>query len=569
MASAVNRELDELKSADRRDRPRLAERLFDQGILATNGSTLFRYHAASLTYTSYTDKCLAMGQAEFDAGVVWASLSTQQRDYWVRQTENLLAGSIAPLDTETSQDFDANRISLLGGDWAADDEDKSSACQLPTPKSLNPFADASTPLAPDSVAGSDTVDEFWDAPLESDTHAAADPESIEDYRDLISELLPGQLHADHSRHLFSKLAESFAVDGQTLFLFHAAVWADQDVAEYHGLNDLAVLMVTVWHAMSHEDKLWWVKRTRTLSELLGRHDRKSVNHLERDVAVHGSRAYAKKALKALGLELEAPADLPRDGSVVKTPVLDYLLGESAANIDPQTVINKVLEVIKAMLSSDQELHLQGRHNGVRISYSPSVKGVTGIANRLCLALRMDNDDFGFYPVSPVAQSSDLVIRRFEQLLRPMVAWNMSRFPKFAGLKKGSMNSTTGWGYRSGWNPLRPQLAKLKPILHAKRYKVVDLLMNTIRKQAELTIRDRDLLAPYEAPDQANSSPSTQTAQKLRQWSLADNEHGFARKLLDVFDRDDLRPEEYEDTLEQKLFSLWHFATGIFSARACT
>ncbi|KAK4546132.1 hypothetical protein LTR36_002269 [Oleoguttula mirabilis] len=124
-----------------------------------------------------------------------------------------------------------------------------------------------------------------------------------------------------------------------------------------------------------------------------------------------------------------------------------------------------------------------------------------------------------------------------------------------------MKSTTGWGYRSAWNSLRPQLAELTPIIHAKRDKVVEVLMSAIRKRATTAANDHGLLNPYKEFDGATSKD-----QKLAMWSLADNEHGFARRLLYIFERDDLRPEEYEDMLEQKLFSLMHFAPGILQPR---
>jgi len=44
--------------------------------------------------------------------------------------------------------------------------------------------------------------------------------------------------------------------------------------------------------------------------------------------------------------------------------------------------------------------------------------------------------------------------------------------------------------------------------------------------------------------------------KIRNWGLADNnKQGFGRQLLSCFERDDLQSEEYEDLIEQKLFSL--------------
>ncbi|KAK4546131.1 hypothetical protein LTR36_002268 [Oleoguttula mirabilis] len=247
-------ELDKLRSMDKNARPGRARFLLDRGHLKADGSALFRYHAANRFHVPRHNAFVAMGHAEFASGIWWAKLSDQQQQYWVRQTENLLAGSTGPLDQETFDDFKADHISLLDEDLPEDDRDPPSYCQLPTPESSKSVAGFEAPIAQDEAPGSDTSDDFWDAPSEPGVHAADEPNTINDYCSLLAVLTPKQIKAKNA-HWFAGLASKFSVDGQTLFLYHASAWADQEMAKAQGAHDEAALMVDAWQSLDQLEKV--------------------------------------------------------------------------------------------------------------------------------------------------------------------------------------------------------------------------------------------------------------------------------------------------------------------------
>lgn len=493
MVPTIARELGRLESVDRHVRRARVQLLLGQGLISANGTTLFRYHVTGRFYESRDGEDVPMEQAEaeFESGVSWALLNAQQKQFWVGQTENLLAGSTSPLDYKTFDDFSVHCINLPEGDSTGQERDKPPESQLPTPKSCKSAAHSAASVTSETTRSSDASDEFCEAPPEPLAPTADEPESIEDYCLLLA---TGSRRVVKSTkpHLFAGLDNKFSADGLTLFLYHASVWASQEVAESQGMEEAAVLMLSAWHTMEEHERSWWAGRTTVIKHFLTARERSFMKHLERDVEFPEARLYAEKALTALGLELDD--DMGSEDRVpvehaVKTPILDFLYGGATARVGRHTVIDKLLATIRNLFGRNPGLHLQGRYKGVRISYKPLVVDVTSINSRLRLALRIEDEDGGYYPISSIVLSSDPVYQRFEYLLHPLVAWNPSVFPRFAGVK-ATMNSTTGWGYKSRWDPLQSQLAGLRPIMHAKRDEVIQAVMSAIRKRAEAAVSPR-------------------------------------------------------------------------------
>ncbi|KAK5122388.1 hypothetical protein LTR85_003972 [Meristemomyces frigidus] len=553
MASAVAGNLDRLRSTDRAARPGSAQALLDRRFLKTDGTTLFRYHAAKTAQVSHNTMLVSIGEAEFESGIRWGKLNVQQQHYWARQTENLLAGNTVPFDQETYNNFKADRISLLDEELPGSDHDQPSDFQPLTPKSLNSPGSPASSKAFGVTPSPGRADVFWDATSESSAHAAEQHYSIDDYCSLMAALPSNEVND----WLFTGLAGKFSADGQTLFLYYASSWADRAAAEAHSMEDAAALMVNAWQSMDQSEKFWWANKTTALINAINARHRIVMNQLDRGMASPAARVYVEKAMAALGLEMDAAGKLSHTAA--------WREGDATAfksTIDPQTLIAKILRTIKALAARDNNLHLQGRYDGVRISYKPSVDDVTGVGNRLRLALRLEDEDFGYYPISRITKSADAVSQRFELLLRPLITWNPSTFPGYRGQKSFSKMGS-GLPYKSGWDAFTLQLANLTPIVHAKRDTIVEVMMDALRERARVAVDDHGLLRPHDELDPACRKRATQ---KQFRWSLADNEHGFAAKLLCVFERDDLRPEEYEDMLEQNLFALAHTSPGVFQPR---
>lgn len=64
----------------------------------------------------------------------------------------------------------------------------------------------------------------------------------------------------------------------------------------------------------------------------------------------------------------------------------------------------------------------------------------------------------------------------------------------------------------------------------------------------------------------DSRDDVRLEKRVRYWSLARDDDGFGAQLFSCFVRDDLKHEEYEDLLEQKLFALDRHTRGIMFSR---
>ncbi|KXT00985.1 hypothetical protein AC578_8199 [Pseudocercospora eumusae] len=108
MAAAVDNPFDQLQSCPRDTRLKVFHQLWREGHIKQNGFTLYRYHvipAILEEQRALHEGAMSLHYAEIRAGLRWSCTTEQQESFWRRQTQELLSGSIVPLQPETFKTF--------------------------------------------------------------------------------------------------------------------------------------------------------------------------------------------------------------------------------------------------------------------------------------------------------------------------------------------------------------------------------------------------------------------------------------------------------------------------------
>ena len=139
MAGDVREQMDQLKGLDRRTRREEVQALIAEGTLDRNGLTLFRYH---ILPSLQKDKWI---EPDITTGLRWNKMTEETHRCWVRQTVELVRGSVTPLNPETFEDFQTGRLCSQGTE--IEDNGSRPAQSQHTNRSPNPSDNLPDPAA--------------------------------------------------------------------------------------------------------------------------------------------------------------------------------------------------------------------------------------------------------------------------------------------------------------------------------------------------------------------------------------------------------------------------------------
>lgn len=600
MAIAVLKEVDKLKGLAKHARRRAVANLVDQKQLDIDGLTLYKYHI--IGYLHRTEPWVL--EAELIAGLRWNKITTdeenqEQHQFWIRQTAELVKGSASPLNSETLDDFLANR--LYSHSTESDGEEEVKKCFLLTTSADSGKEDDWMDILAPQVATQLEPADNQHHELATAHHDILEPPVCE--HDAISTRiakLKSMPRGPDKKNEFRRLRDAFSSDGRTLFEYHATASTDEELDRAHGENMQEANMAKAWERLPPGEKGFWQHNTVKMASALSRCLLNGLDHLAIGTGSKKSIEYGSRTRRATregGMredptcsKIAAPdAAALRDTSIgsndagmelqdlehtTKTPILDFLHGSSTVDSLPETVVNRVLASLTNLINKDPSVKLRVRRAGMRVNYDPKAADVTGIANRLRTAV------YRSLTVKRVTRPSISVPSHFEWLLRPLVYYNEGN-GAFASLKDLNFlrgeTSAFSTHYRSCTEWVERTLKGLAPLTPAKQEEITAAAMDGVQERVKARVRmhcrgchreirtdhsqipDRRLLLPIKDAVQSGvgggSERDNLLIRRMENWGLADNESGFALHLRSCFEWKDLTSEEYEDMLEQKVYAL--------------
>jgi len=310
---------------------------------------------------------------------------------------------------------------------------------------------------------------------------------------------------------FQRMRDLFSSDGRSLFEYHATASADAMLEHLPGSSERVDAVATLWDALAAREKDFWQHNTAFMSSALSRGLLNGLDHLKLGNATKRSIEYGeqiKGAFENFG-NIGATADAPEQSSrreagkqvaavehrsnisditepqqhdpLIATPVLDFLYRGTTIGIEPDIVIETVLQSIAELIRDNADMKLRVRHTGMWINYDPSASDVTSIAVRLRTAINRS------LTVKRASEEYYNLQSHLEWVLRPLAYINRYS-AAFAGLNGVvfALDETEKYTgrYRSSCEWLRSSLNALSAIRSENKDNVVTAVMQAVRDRAK-------------------------------------------------------------------------------------